>query len=55
MALWLTGCNFSAAPSGEPDLAGGLETTPQAVFDLLAGLVVHKDATGPVATFNAMA
>jgi pimeloyl-ACP methyl ester carboxylesterase len=55
MALWLMGCDPGAAPSGGPDLAGGLETTPQAVFDLLAGLVVHKDATGPAATFKTMA
>ena len=54
-ALWLMGCDPGAAASGGPDLAGGLEATPQAVFDLLASLVVHKDATGQAAIFKAMA
>ena len=54
-ALWLMGCSPNAQPDGGPDLAGGLDTTPDAVIDMLAGLAVHKDATGSVATFRAMA
>ena len=54
-ALWLMGCNPAAPQAGGPDLAGGLEATPDAVFDMLAGLVVHKDAVIQAATFKAMA
>lgn len=54
-ALWLMGCNPAAPQAGGPDLAGGLEATPDAVFDMLAGLVVHKDATAQAAIFKAMA
>ena len=54
-ALWLMGCNPAAPQAGGPDLAGGLEATPDAVFDMLAGLVVHKDATTKAAEFKAMA
>ncbi len=54
-ALWLMGCDPGAPKPGGPDLAGGLEANPAAVIDMLAGLVVHKDATGPAATFRAMA
>jgi pimeloyl-ACP methyl ester carboxylesterase len=54
-ALWLMGCNPAAPQAGGPDLASGLEATPDAVFDLLAGLVVHKDATVQAAVFKAMA
>ena len=53
--LWLMGCDPGAPPSGGPDLAGGLEATPDAVFEMLAGLVVHKDATGSAVTFKDMA
>jgi len=42
-ALWLMGCNPAAPQAGSPDLAGGLEATPDPVFEMLAGLVVHKD------------
>lgn len=55
IALWLMGCDPAAPQSGGPDLAGGLQTTPDAVFDMLAGLVVHKDHTSEAATFKAMA
>jgi pimeloyl-ACP methyl ester carboxylesterase len=55
MALWLMGSDPGAAPSNAPDLAAGLETTPQAVIDMLAGLVVHQDAKGAVAVFQSMA
>ena len=54
-ALWLMGCNPAAPQVGGPDLAGGLEATPEAVFDMLAGLVVHKDAAAQAAVFKAMA
>ena len=54
-ALWLMGCNPAAPQAGGPDLAGGLEATPDAVFDMLAGLVVHKDAAAKAAIFKAMA
>ncbi len=54
-ALWLMGCNPSAPLAGGPDLAGGLQATPEAVIDMLPGLVVHKEATAAAATFKAMA
>ena len=55
MALWLMGCDPGAQPSGGHDLAAGLEAAPEAVFDMLAGLVVHKQAVAAAATFRAMA
>ena len=55
MALWLMGCNPAAPQTGGPDLAGGLEARPDAVFDMLAGLVVHKNAAAEAAIFKAMA
>lgn len=55
IALWLMGCNQAAPQAGGPDLAGGLEAAPDAVFDMLAGLVVHKDATDKAEIFKAMA
>ncbi len=54
-ALWLMGCNPAAPQAGGPDLAGGLEANPDAVFDMLAGLVVHTDAVAEAAVFKAMA
>ena len=54
-ALWLMGCDFGAPQPGGPDLAGGLEATPDAVFGMLAGLVVSKQATGAAVTFMDMA
>ena len=54
-ALWLMSCNPAAPQAGGPDLAGGLEATPDAVFDMLAGLVVHQDAVAQAASFKAMA
>ena len=54
-ALWLMGCNPAAQQPGGPDLAGGLEASPDAVIGMLAGLVVHKDAVAEAATFKAMA
>ncbi len=54
-ALWLMGCNPAAPQAGGPDLAGGLEATPDAVIDMLAGLVVHQDAVAQAAVFKVMA
>ena len=54
-ALWLMGCDPAGPQPGGPDLAGGLEATPDTVIDMLAGLVVHKDAAGPRAAFRVMA
>ena len=54
-ALWLMGCDPAAPQPGGPDLASGLQATPDAVFDLLAGLVVHKDHAAAAAAFKAMA
>ena len=49
------GCNPAAPQAGGPDLATGLEATPSAMFNMLAGLVEHQDATAHAATFKAMA
>ena len=54
-ALCLMGCDPAAPQAGGPDLASGLEATPDAVYGMLAGLVVHKEATGSAATFLDMA
>ena len=54
-ALWLMGCDPGAQPAGGPDLAAGLKAAPEAVFAMLAGLVVHKQAVASAATFSAMA
>ena len=54
-ALCLMGCNPAAPQSGGPDLAAGLEATLDAVIDMLAGLVVPKEATAAAAEFRTMA
>jgi pimeloyl-ACP methyl ester carboxylesterase len=54
-ALWIMGANPGAPDPNGPDLAGGLAATPDGVIDMLAGLVVHTDATAAAATFKAMA
>lgn len=54
-ALWLMGCNPGPPQPGGPDLAGGLDTTPDAVINMLSGLVVHPSASAAAATFKAMA
>lgn len=54
-ALWLMGCDPGAPSAGNAGLADGLEATPDAVFDMLAGLVVRKEATAEAATFKVMA
>lgn len=51
-ALWLMGCNPAAPQAGGPDLAAGLEATPDAVFDMLAGLVVHPAAVTEAETLK---
>lgn len=53
-ALWLMGCSPDAPQPGGPDLAGGLEAAPDAVIEMLAGLVVYQDAVA-AAAFKAMA
>jgi pimeloyl-ACP methyl ester carboxylesterase len=54
-ALWLMGCDPAAPSAGGPDLAAGLTAAPDAVIGMLAGLVVHPDATAARAEFEAMA
>ena len=54
-ALCLMGCNPAAPQPGGPDLAAGLEATPDAVIDRLAGLVVHREAVAAAAAFKSMA
>jgi pimeloyl-ACP methyl ester carboxylesterase len=54
-ALWIMGANPGAPDPNGPDLPAALTATPDAVIDMLAGLVVHKDATDAAATFKAMA
>ena len=54
-ALCLMGCDPAAQQAGGPDLPAALENTPEAVFDMLAGLVVHPNHLAEAATFKAMA
>jgi len=54
-ALWLMGCNPAAAEPGGPDLPAGLTATPEAVIDMLAGIIAHPDNAEAAATFKAMA
>ena len=54
-ALWLMGCNPGAPTVGGPDLAGKLKAAPEAVIDMLAARVVHKDDSAGAATFKLMA
>lgn len=54
-ALWLMGCDPGAPQEGGPDLPGGLENTPDAVIDMLGGVIVHESAPAAAATFKAMA
>lgn len=54
-ALWLMDCDPAGPAAGGPDLATGLESTPEKVFDMLAGLVVHPQAAAAAQTFKAMA
>ena len=54
-SLWLMGCDASAPAAGGPDLAAGLEATPDAIVDFLAGIVVRPVDHAAVASFKAMA
>ena len=53
--LWLMGCDSGAPQKGGPGLAAGLEATPDAVIDMLAGLVVRPVDTASAAVFKQMA
>lgn len=55
IGLWLMGCDPGAPLHGGPDLAGGLESAPDAVIDMLAGLVVRPVDTASASTFKQMA
>ena len=55
IGLWLMGCDPGAPQQGGPDLPGGLEATPDAVIDMLAGLVVRPVDTAAAAVFKQMA
>ena len=54
-ALWLMGCDASAPAAGGPDLAAGLEATPDAIVEFLAGIVVRPADLVATAAFKAMA
>ena len=54
-SLWLMGCNASAPAAGGPDLAAGLEATPDAIIEFLAGIVVRPTDHAASAAFKAMA
>lgn len=54
-ALWLMGCNPGSPEPGGPDLPGGLTATPDAVIDMLGGIIAHPDNTAAAATFKEMA
>lgn len=53
MGLWLMGCD--PGPLDVAELAAGLAATPDAVIDMLAGIIVEQDDTASVAEFRAMA
>ena len=55
IGLWLMGCDPGAPQQGGPDLPGGLEATPDAVIEMLAGLVVRPVDTAAAAVFKQMA
>ncbi|MFC5511746.1 alpha/beta fold hydrolase [Massilia jejuensis] len=54
-SLWLMGCDASAPAAGGPDLAAGLDATPDAIVDFLAGIVVRPADHAASAAFKAMA
>lgn len=54
-SLWLMGCDASAPAAGGPDLAAGLEATPDAIIDFLTGIVVRPADQAAGAAFKAMA
>ncbi|GAA5266638.1 hypothetical protein ACOSOMT5_P3067 [Acidiphilium sp. MT5] len=53
--MWLMDFDPGAPKVGGTDLADGLNNQPDAVIDMLAGLVVHQNHTKAAATFKAMA
>jgi pimeloyl-ACP methyl ester carboxylesterase len=53
--LWLMGCDANAPTTGGPDLAAGLEATPDAIVEFLAGIVVRPADQAASAAFKAMA
>lgn len=55
LGLWLMGCDPGAPQQGGPDLAAGLEATPDGVIDMLAGLVVRQVDTASASVFKHMA
>ena len=54
-ALWLMGCDPGPPQPGGTERASNLEAAPETVFNMLAGLVVHKVAVGAAVTFKDMA
>ena len=54
-ALWLMGCDARAPAAGGPDLSAGLEATPDAIVEFLAGIVVRPADHAASAAFKAMA
>lgn len=54
-SLWLMGCNASAPAADGPDLAAGLEATPDAIIEFLTGIVVRPADHAASAAFKAMA
>ena len=53
--LVLSGCDPAAPEPGGPNLAAGLDSAPEMVIDMLAGLVVKPTATEAKAVFVEMA
>src|SRR5688500_18190051 len=49
------GCDASAPAAGGPELAAGLEATPDAIIERLAGLVVRPADHAASTAFRAMA
>ena len=54
-ALWLIGCDHTAAQAGGPDLAAGLDAAPDAVTEMLSGQVVRQEDTVATGKFRDMA
>ena len=54
-ALWLMGCDPGAPSTHVAEMASALESTPDAVIDMLAGRIVPPHAVEAAATFRAMA
>ncbi|MGJ7580645.1 alpha/beta fold hydrolase [Variovorax sp. RHLX14] len=54
-ALWLMGCDPAVPKPGGPDLAAALDGSPDAVIEMLSGLVVRKEDVESADVFKAMA